>query len=116
MWGFRNARGDYMVTMDDDLQNPPEEIPKLIAAIKRGDHDLVYGSYGGKKHAAWRNLSSGVVNAFYRRVFRSSVTVTAYRIIRRPLLESIFAYDLNFTFIDGLLAWNTQRIGQVEVE
>jgi polyisoprenyl-phosphate glycosyltransferase len=116
MCGFRHARGDFVVTMDDDLQNPPEEIPKLIEAIKRGDYDLVYGSYGGKKHSAWRNLSSGVVNAFYRRVFRSSVTVTSFRIIRRPLLESIFAYNLNFTFIDGLLAWNTQRIGQAEVE
>jgi undecaprenyl-phosphate 4-deoxy-4-formamido-L-arabinose transferase len=116
MCGFRHARGDLVVTMDDDLQNPPEEIPKLIEAMKRGDYDLVYGAYGGKRHSAWRNLSSGVVNLFYRRVFRSPVTVTAFRIIRRPLLESIFAYDLNFTFVDGLLAWNTQRVGQVEVE
>jgi undecaprenyl-phosphate 4-deoxy-4-formamido-L-arabinose transferase len=116
MCGFRRARGEYVVTMDDDLQNPPEEIPKLIAALKQGDYDLVYGTYGGKKHSAWRNLSSGVVNAFYRRVFRSSVTVTSFRIIRRALLQSIFSYDLNFTFVDGLLAWNTQRIGQVVVE
>jgi undecaprenyl-phosphate 4-deoxy-4-formamido-L-arabinose transferase len=116
MCGFRRSRGGLIVTMDDDLQNPPEEIPKLIEAIKRGDYDLVYGSYGGKKHSPWRNLSSGVVNAFYRRVFRSSITVTSFRIIRRPLLESIFPYHLNFTFIDGLLAWNTQRIGEVPVE
>jgi len=116
MCGFRHARGAYVVTMDDDLQNPPEEIPKLLAAMAGGDYDLVYGAYGGKKHSAWRNFSSGVVNAFYRRVFRSAVTVTSFRIIRRRLLESIFSYDLNFTFIDGLLAWNTQRIGQVAVE
>jgi glycosyltransferase involved in cell wall biosynthesis len=116
MCGFRHACGEYVITMDDDLQNPPEEIPKLIATLKQGDYDLVYGNYGGKKHSAWRNLSSAVVNAFYRRVFRSSVTVTSFRIIRRALLESIFSYDLNFTFVDGLLAWNTQRIGQVVVE
>jgi undecaprenyl-phosphate 4-deoxy-4-formamido-L-arabinose transferase len=116
MCGFRRSRGEYVVTMDDDLQNPPEEIPKLLAAIRARDLDLVYGAYGHKKHRAWRNLSSGVVNAFFRRVFRSSVTVTSFRVIRRPLLESIFPYDLNFTFIDGLLAWNTQRVGEVPVE
>ncbi len=116
MCGFRHASGELVVTMDDDLQNPPEEIPKLIAALKAGDYDLVYGVYDHKKHSAWRNLSSGVVQVFYRRVFRSSVTVTSFRIIRRALLESIFSYDLNFTFVDGLLAWNTQRIGQVLVD
>jgi len=116
MCGFRHARGEYVLTMDDDLQNPPQEIPKLIAAIKQQDLDLVYGSYGEKKHTPWRNLSSWVVNTFYRTVFRSSVTVTSFRIIRRPLLESIFSYTLNFTFVDGLLAWNTQRIGEVAVE
>jgi undecaprenyl-phosphate 4-deoxy-4-formamido-L-arabinose transferase len=116
MCGFRHTRGEYVVTMDDDLQNPPEEIPKLIEAITANDLDLVYGSYGDKKHNPWRNLSSWVVNAFYRRVFRSSVTVTSFRIIRRCLLESIFSYTLNFTFVDGLLAWNTQRMGEVPVE
>ncbi len=116
MCGFRHARGRLVVTMDDDLQNPPEEIPKLIEAVERDDLDLVYGSYGDKKHSGWRNLSSGVVNAFYRTVFRIGVTVTSFRVIRRPLLESIFPYNLNFTFVDGLLAWNTQRIGAVPVE
>ncbi len=116
MCGFRHTRGDTIVTMDDDLQNPPEEIPKLLNAMIGSDYDLVYGTYGSKKHRAWRNLSSGLVNAFYRLVFRSAATVTSFRIIRRPLLESIFGYNLNFTFIDGLLAWNTQRIGQVEVQ
>jgi undecaprenyl-phosphate 4-deoxy-4-formamido-L-arabinose transferase len=116
MCGFRHTRGEYVVTMDDDLQNPPEEIPKLIDAITANDLDLVYGSYGAKKHSPWRNLSSWVVNTFYRRVFRSTVTVTSFRIIRRCLLESIFSYTLNFTFVDGLLAWNTQRMGEVPVE
>jgi undecaprenyl-phosphate 4-deoxy-4-formamido-L-arabinose transferase len=116
MCGFRHSRGEYVLTMDDDLQNPPEEIPKLIEAIKRDDLDLVYGAYGRKKHRFWRNLSSEAVNAFYRIVFKSSVRVTSFRIIRRSLLESIFSYSLNFTFVDGLLAWNTQRIGQVTVE
>jgi undecaprenyl-phosphate 4-deoxy-4-formamido-L-arabinose transferase len=116
MCGFRHARGDYIVTMDDDLQNPPEEIPKLLAAIRDGEFDLVYGTYGAKRHSTWRNAGSALVNAFYRFTFRTDVTITSFRIIRRKLLECIFPYDLNFTFIDGLLAWNTQRIGEVSVE
>jgi undecaprenyl-phosphate 4-deoxy-4-formamido-L-arabinose transferase len=116
MCGFRHARGDHIVTMDDDLQNPPEEIPKLLAAIRAGGFDLVYGAYGEKKHSRWRNAGSSLVNAFYRLTFRNDVTITSFRIIRRQLLECIFSYNLNFTFIDGLLAWNTQRIGSVPVE
>lgn len=116
MCAFRHARGDFVVTMDDDLQNPPEEILKLIGAIRDSNLDLVYGTYAEKKHEAWRNIGSRLANAFYRVVFKSNHTVTAFRIIRRELLESIFPYDLNFTYIDGLLAWNTQRIGEVRVE
>jgi undecaprenyl-phosphate 4-deoxy-4-formamido-L-arabinose transferase len=116
MCGLRHSRGEFVVTMDDDLQNPPEEIPKLIRAIRETGLDLVYGAYAGKRHAAWRNLGSTVVNVFYRFVFKTRCTVTAFRIMRRELVESIFTYNLNFTFLDGLLAWNTQRIGEVEVE
>jgi undecaprenyl-phosphate 4-deoxy-4-formamido-L-arabinose transferase len=116
MCGFRHARGRLVVTMDDDLQNPPEEIPKLLDAIRAGTLDLVYGSYDSKKHRAWRNLGSAVINAFYRTVFSSPETITSFRAIRRELLESTFSYDLNYTFVDGLFAWSTQRIGRVPVE
>lgn len=116
MCGFRHARGRIIVTMDDDLQNPPEEVPKLVRALQEGDLDLVYGSYGEKQHSGWRNLGSTLVNTFYRITFRNPVTVTSFRAIRRELLDSIFTYNLNFTFVDGLLAWNTQRIGSVPVE
>ncbi len=116
MCGFRHARGDFIVTLDDDLQNPPEEIPKLLDLIRTGEYDLVYGMYSTKEHSRFRNAGSTFVNAFYRFVFKSEATISSFRAIHRPLLESIFPYDLNFTFVDGLLAWNTQRIGQVEVE
>lgn len=115
MCGFRMARGDFVVTLDDDLQNPPEEIPALYREIVAGDMDVVYGEYGDKRHAGWRNAGSWVANSFFRCVFRHGVTITSFRIIRRPVLQSLFSYDLNYTFIDGLLAWNTQRIGKVAV-
>ena len=116
MCGFRCARGDVVVTMDDDLQNPPEEVPKLVAAIEDGHYDLVYGVPDEKRHSAGRNLGSRIVNAFFRLVFRTRVTATSFCAIRRELLEAILSYNLNFTYIDGLLAWNTTRIGEVTVE
>ncbi len=115
MCGFRHARGQFIITMDDDLQNPPSEIPKLISAIEDGQLDVVYGCYETKMHGMTRNLGSFLVQAFYRLVFKSSQAVTSFRIIRREVIGSIRSYNLNYTYIDGLLAWSTQRIGQVLV-
>ena len=115
MCGLRHARGTLIVTMDDDLQHPPEEIPKLIAAIVADDLDLVYGCYDKKKHSLLKNTGSAVINAFFRRVFQLSVTVTSFRIFRRQLVEAILPYSRPFTFIDGLFAWKTRRVGKVMV-
>jgi glycosyltransferase involved in cell wall biosynthesis len=116
MCGFRHARGRLVVTIDDDLQHPPEEIAKLLTALTEQELDLVYGCPLGKKHSFWRNAGSAVVTSFYRLAFRSTITITSFRAMRRQLVESILSYSKSFTFIDGLLAWNTQRIGQVAVE
>ena len=116
MCGLGLARGEYVVTMDDDLQNPPEEIPKLLAYIKQHDLDLVYGCPDSRSHAPWRNLGSNLVLHFYRTVFRNLVTPTPFRIMRHQLAQSVMFYDLNFTYVDGLLAWCTSRIAGVEVE
>jgi undecaprenyl-phosphate 4-deoxy-4-formamido-L-arabinose transferase len=115
MCGLRQARGRYLITMDDDLQNPPEEIPKLLDAIQTLDLDLVYGRYKDKRHGNWRNLGSALVNALWRLAFHSRVNLTSFRVIRRELVDAILHYSPSFTIIDGLLAWNTQRIGEVTV-
>lgn len=116
MCGLSLARGQYVVTMDDDLQNPPEEIPKLLAHIKQGKIDLVYGCPDKRNHSTWRNLGASIVWGFYRRVFRNPITPTPFRIMRHQLARSILFYDLNYTYLDGLLAWCTKRISAVEVE
>lgn len=115
MCGLSIARGAHVVTMDDDLQNPPEEIPKMLAHIERSGLDLVYGCPSDRQHAGWRNLGSAIVWHFYRTVFRNPVTPTSFRVLRHQLAKSVKFYDLNFTYLDGLLAWCTSRIGAVEV-
>lgn len=116
MCGLGLARGAFVVTMDDDLQNPPEEVPKLLASIKAGGQDLVYGCPSNRNHAAWRNVGASIVWSFYRIVFKNPITPTPFRIMRHQLARSVLFYDLNFTYLDGLLAWCTTRIGSVEVE
>ena len=116
MCGLSLARGEYVVTMDDDLQNPPEEIARLLEAIKSRGLDLVYGTTSERQHASWRNLGAALVWRFYRTVFKSTITPTTFRVMRHQLVRSIQFYDLNFTYLDGLLAWCTSRVGAVEVE
>ena len=58
MTGLRHASGAYVITMDDDLQNPPEEVIRLYDHARLGNWDVVYTRYGVKQHAGWRNLGS----------------------------------------------------------
>lgn len=116
MCGFRHSRGQFVVTLDDDMQNPPEEIPRLLEAIQQGNLDLVYGVPAHKQHSSWRNGGSWVVRTVFQIMFHTQISISSFRIVRRELVESIFSYTLNFTFIDGLLAWNSQRIGQIPVD
>ena len=63
MTGLRHASGAYVITMDDDLQNPPEEVVRLYDHARLGDWDVVYTRYAVKQHAGWRNLGSRFANA-----------------------------------------------------
>ena len=115
MCGFQHAMREVVVTMDDDLQHQPESVLDLIRHLVESEADLVYGVYQEKKHGGGRNLGSWLVNRFYRTIFRMPITVTSFRAMRRELMNAILRYDLNFTYIDGLLAWNTQRIETLTV-
>ena len=88
----------------------------MLACIRSQGLDLVYGTADERNHASWRNLGAAVIWHFYRTVFRTQVTPTTFRIMRHQLVRSVMFYDLNFTYLDGLLAWCTGRIGEVKVE
>jgi undecaprenyl-phosphate 4-deoxy-4-formamido-L-arabinose transferase len=116
MCGFRQARGAYVVTMDDDLQHPPGEIPRLLQTIEATGDDVVYGVPRERGHRVWRNAGSALITRFYRTIFELRVTPSAFRIIRRDIVQAILSYDLNYTYVDGLLAWNTRSVGEIDVE
>ncbi len=116
MCGLRHARGEIIITMDDDGQHPPEEIPRLLEALQKTGADVVYGVPRNRSHAWWRNLGSWAVVKFFQLALRTRVTPSAFRAMRREVVQAICRYPYHFTQIDGLLIWNTTRISEIEVE
>lgn len=102
--GFQHSRGDWVVTMDDDLQNPPEEILHLIDGANRG-HDVVCGRFRQKAHPLYRRLASKIIGRIDRHVFRKpkGLALTNFRIIRRDVIERILAYPTPYPYIRGLM-------------
>lgn len=109
--GFREARGDYVITMDDDLQNPPAEINKLIKAARQG-HDLVIGRFENKQHPFIRRLGSRVMGWLNRTAFgvQESLVLSNFRIIRRDVVDRVCHDKSVVPYIPGLvLKYSTRR-------
>jgi undecaprenyl-phosphate 4-deoxy-4-formamido-L-arabinose transferase len=115
MCGFNFAKGQWIITIDDDLQIPPEEIPKLIDHAFHQQSELVYGVYGKKKHNIFRNLGSACIQQIFKTVFKSKGPITSFRLIRSQLIDKIKGHSQSFVFIDGVAHWHTQYISRVQV-
>ncbi len=115
--GIRAARGEIVVTMDDDLQHPPEEIPKLLAALERGA-DVVYGTPARMPHSRLRNASSWITKLVLEKAMGAETArrVSAFRAFRTELRRAFENYRSPFVSIDVLLTWATRRFTAVEVE
>lgn len=114
--GIRQAKYEITVTIDDDLQNPPEEIPRLIARLEEG-FDVVYGTPQAQQHGLWRDLAS-TVTKFALQSFMGADTarqVSAYRAFRTELRKAFRQYEGTFVSIDVLLTWGTTRFSSVPV-
>ena len=117
MTGLRRAKGDYIATMDDDLQHPPGEILKLLDKLRTEDLDVVYGRFLTKQHAKWRNLGSKSANLIAEWLTEKprGLYMSTFRCMNRFLTNEILNYSGPYPFIDGLLFQITDRIGSVEV-
>ena len=114
--GFRHATGDYVVTLDDDGQNPPEEILKLIQKGREG-YDLVFGKFKVKSAHPVRTLGSRAIGVINRRIFHQprELTATNFRLIRRDVVDRICASRTSFPYITGLALLNSRDRANVEV-
>jgi glycosyltransferase involved in cell wall biosynthesis len=114
--GIRLARYPLCVTMDDDLQNPPEEIPSLLAVLMP-QIDVVYGAPRSERHNLARRLASRITKLVLSRSMHVTVAaqVSAFRLFRTALRDAFAAYHGPFVNIDVLLTWGTTRFAAVQV-
>jgi glycosyltransferase involved in cell wall biosynthesis len=114
--GIRAAQYELIVTLDDDLQNPPEEIPRLLATLDDGV-DVVYGAAQERHHERWRNWGSFVTRLALRSAVGAETAqwVSPYRLFRTSLRDAFSAYESSFVSIDVLLTWGTTKFGVVSV-
>lgn len=117
MAGLHQARGRHVITMDDDLQNPPSEVLKLLSHAQATGADVVYTWYQSKEHAAWRNWGSHFTNRVADVLLDKpkGLYLSSFRCMSRFLVAQILAYDGPFAYIDGLILQVTQRIERIEV-
>jgi undecaprenyl-phosphate 4-deoxy-4-formamido-L-arabinose transferase len=114
--GLEHAIGQYMITIDDDLQVPPEEIPKLISCMEEKDADLVYGYFAHKKHSLFRNLGSFFIKRSSKILMQSPGEGSSFRLMSAELAKNILKHNQHFMYIDELLLWYTGNIGFVKAE
>lgn len=117
--GFSYSNGDYIITMDDDLQHPPEEIPKLIKAItEKKDFDVIVGKYESKKHSVIRNVGTMLSNFVSYKVYGKpkELELTSFRIIKKFVVEDLLSLSIDLPRIGNMLLQVNGRIGNVLVE
>lgn len=117
MAGMAKSIGDYTVIMDDDFQNPPEEVLKLVRHALSHQCDVVYSQYSKKNHRLWRNLGSRLNNLVATVLLKKShdLYLSSFKCMNRWLVIEILKYKGPYPYIDGLILQRTFRIGTVEV-
>jgi polyisoprenyl-phosphate glycosyltransferase len=115
--GMSVVKGDFVVTIDDDMQQNPHDIKRLIEKHKEMDYDVVYGFFKNKKHSFWRNYSSNVL----RKLLVNNITdlnskYSSFRLMKSFVAKDICQFESNYSFIDGYISWITNHTAFVELE
>jgi undecaprenyl-phosphate 4-deoxy-4-formamido-L-arabinose transferase len=116
--GFTQARGRYVAVLDDDGQNPPEEVVPMLDELKRKNYDVVYGHYIEKKHSWFRNLGSRFNDRIATLVLHKpkDLYLSSFKVMNRFLVNEIVKYHGPYPYTDGLIYRVTRNIGQIPVE
>jgi glycosyltransferase involved in cell wall biosynthesis len=114
--GMREASGDYVITMDDDLQNPPDQALLLIDEAMHG-HDVVFGRFEQKQAAGYRRIGSRLITLVNRRVFGQppDLAVSNFRILRRDVVERICESRTAHPYITGQALMYSNNVTDVLV-
>jgi undecaprenyl-phosphate 4-deoxy-4-formamido-L-arabinose transferase len=116
--GLRYARGDYVITIDDDLQNPIDEARRVYEHARDGNWDVVYTRYAVKRHAVWRNLGSRFANRVADWLLDKprGLYLSSFRCMSRFVVDHVIRYTGPFPYVDGLVLQVAGRIDSIEVE
>jgi glycosyltransferase involved in cell wall biosynthesis len=116
--GFTQARGRYVAVLDDDGQNPPEEVIRMLDELKRKNYDVVYGHYIEKKHSWFRNLGSRFNDRIATLMLHKpkDLYLSSFKVMNRFLVNEIIKYRGPYPYTDGLIYRVTRNIGQIPVE
>jgi glycosyltransferase involved in cell wall biosynthesis len=114
--GIRAACNEVVVTIDDDLQNPPEEIPELLRRLTP-DYDVIYGTPRAERHGLWRDMASRLTKLALQSAMGAETArnVSAFRAVRTKLRDAFADYRGSFVSVDVLLTWATTRFAAVAV-
>jgi glycosyltransferase involved in cell wall biosynthesis len=116
--GIHQSRGLHVITIDDDLQNPPEEIIHLIDTMRDGNHDVVFGRFVQKQHSLVRRLGSGMIRQMNNRIFMCppDIVPTNFRLIRREVVDRMLGYRTAYPYTTGLALMFAQSVGNAWVK
>jgi glycosyltransferase involved in cell wall biosynthesis len=117
MAGLRYASGAHVITMDDDLQNPPDEVERLLAFAQRSGRQVIYTYYEDKQHPVWRNLGSRLTNRVADFVLEKpkGLYLSSFRCMSAFVVREITRYQGPFPYVDGLILQVTHDIGRLKV-
>ena len=118
MCGLNHVTGKYAVIIDDDFQNPPSEIIKLLDKAKSEDFDVVYSFYTEKKHHFFRNFGSWLVNNLTTSLLNkpSDLYLSSFKLIKKEVVDEIIKYKGPYPYIDALIFRVTNNVGKTEVQ
>jgi len=117
MCALNYCTGNYAAIIDDDLQNPPLEILKLVEEAEKG-YDVVFAKYHIKKHSLFRNLGSKINDIFASWLLEKpkNLYLCSFKLISRPIINEIIKYKGPFPYIDGLILRATRNFSSVYVD
>jgi undecaprenyl-phosphate 4-deoxy-4-formamido-L-arabinose transferase len=117
MAGLHYAAGSAIVIIDDDLQHPPEAIPRMLAELDRG-FDVCYTRYVNRKHPLWKRLGSAVNDACANLLLDKprGLYLSSFKAMRREIAVEVIKYDGPYPYVDGLILDVTRSISSIDIE
>lgn len=113
--GISKARGEWIVTIDEDLEQPPESVPEMLRKAREG-YPVVYGVNQARSHAWWRNATSELGRTLFKFAIPTlNREYTSFRVIHRTIAAGLQRFQSPFTFIDGYISWITNNYATVVV-